>query len=224
MIKYVAYYRVSTKKQGHSGLGLEAQRRDIELYLTNYSNTPYTLLESFTDIDSGSLDNRPELTKAITLAKSEKAIILIAKLDRLSRKVSFIANLIEDKKIDFKVACMPNADKFQLQLYAVLAEQERDFISIRTKAALSEAKARGTKLGGLRDKTMARNKAIQKQATERANQLSGIITPLREQGISLQSIADNLNKLNYQTARGGKFTSMQVLRTIKRIKNKEITK
>ena len=112
---------------------------------------------------------------------------------------------------------MPNADKFQLQLYAVLAEQERDFISIRTKAALKEAKERGAKLGGLRDKTMQRNIAIQEQALARAKSLEEIITPLRMQGLSLQKIADNLNKLGYQTARNGKFTAMQVSRTLSRL-------
>ena len=139
--RYVIYKRVSTKEQGRSGLGLEAQDRDIRIFLEAFSEVPWEIVGEFLDILTGTDDSRPELAKAIDLAKREKATLLVSKLDRLSRKVSFIANLMDDKKLDFRVAQMPSADKFQLHIYAALAEQEREFISQRTKAALREAKA-----------------------------------------------------------------------------------
>jgi DNA invertase Pin-like site-specific DNA recombinase len=215
-LEFVLYLRVSTSKQGSSGLGVEAQKRDIDLYLNNYVSSPYSIIEEFTEVETGKANDRPVLAKAIELAKSNSATLLVAKLDRLSRRVSFIAQLLEDKKLDFKVACMPNADKFQLHIYSALAEQERDFISKRTKAALAVAKERGVKLGGLRDKTGKRNKVIKEQAKARAIKLKGVIQPLRQQGLSMQRIADELNQLGYQTARGGKFTAMQVKRSIDR--------
>ena len=139
MVKFVTYYRVSTKGQGDSGLGLDAQKRDVQIYLDNYADIPFDVIGTFTDIDSGTNNGRSELAKAIELAKKHKAVLLVAKIDRLSRKVSFVAGLLEDKALQFKVAQMPHADKFQLHIYAALAEQERDFISKRTKAALAEA-------------------------------------------------------------------------------------
>ena len=157
MKQYVIYKRVSTAEQGRSGLGMEAQQRDIELYLNNYSEVPFEILGEFLDVRSGKDDDRPELTKAIALAKRSGAELLVSKLDRLSRRVSFIAALMEEKKLTLRVASMPTADSFQLHIYAALAEQERNFISLRTKAALAEAKSRGQKLGGMRDKTMKRN-------------------------------------------------------------------
>jgi DNA invertase Pin-like site-specific DNA recombinase len=119
--------------------------------------------------------------------------LLVAKLDRLSRKVSFIATLMEDRRVSLRVAAMPSADKFQLHIYAALAEQEREFISIRTKAALAEAKVRGVKLGGLRDETGKRNAAVQANAKKRAEKVAGIVVPLRNQGASLRDIAAALD-------------------------------
>lgn len=217
MKQYVTYYRVSTKKQGDSGLGLEAQKRDINLFLDNYSEVPYEVLAEFTDVESGSNADRPELQKAITLAKKEGATLLVAKLDRLSRKVSFIAQLMEDEKLDFKVSSMPTADKFQLHIYAALAEQERDFISKRTKAALAEAKARGVKLGGLRDKTNARNKAKVDVADKAAEKLRGLVTPMIEQKLSLRAIATSLNNSGLKTAKGNEYSAMTVKRLVDRL-------
>ena len=153
MIKYVTYIRVSTQEQGRSGLGLEAQTRDIDTYLKNFSGQPYTVIKEFVEVLSGSDDSRPELFKAVSLARKEKAVLLVAKLDRLSRKVSYIAALMDDKTVQFRVANLPQADNFQLHIYAALAEQERAFISQRTKAALAVAKSNGVKLGGLRPNT-----------------------------------------------------------------------
>ena len=217
MIRYVTYKRVSTKEQGRSGLGLEAQERDIALFLESYSEEPWEVLGEFVEVQSGSDDTRPELGKAIALAKKEGAVLLVAKLDRLSRDVHFITGLMKDKRLQFKVASMPYADKLQLQIYAVLAEQERDFISQRTKAALQQAKARGTRLGGLRDKTMKRNVILKAQADERARKLEGIVRPMRERGASLREIAASLNEAGIQTPRGGDWQAQQVKRLLDRL-------
>ncbi|WP_273794512.1 recombinase family protein [Brucella intermedia] len=214
--QYVVYTRVSTAEQGKSGLGLEAQERDIELYLTNYSEVPYEVIGEFQDVLSGATDDRPELAKALDLARKTGAELLVAKLDRLSRKVSFIATLMDDPRVKLRVASMPNADKFQLHIYAALAEQERDFISKRTTAALAAAKARGVKLGGLRDTTMKRNAAIQDKAKREAEKVMKIVGPLKASGQSLASIAVTLNDMKVPTSRGGQWTAMQVSRVIAR--------
>jgi DNA invertase Pin-like site-specific DNA recombinase len=217
MKRYVIYRRVSTDEQGKSGLGLEAQDRDIRLYLEGYSDQPFEVVAEFTEVASGSDDRRPELTKALDMARKHGAELLVAKLDRLSRKVSFIASLLDDRKVQLRVAAMPQADKFQLHIYAALAEQEREFISIRTKAALKEAKARGVKLGGARDKTLKRNQEVQRKAIERAQSVAGLIQPLREAGKSLREIAAELNRAGVRTARGGEWQASQVKRTIERL-------
>lgn len=201
--KYVIYYRVSTKRQGESGLGLEAQERDISLFLDNYSDVPFEVVGTFTDVESGKHATRPELEKALNMARAQSAELLVAKLDRLSRRVSQIAALMDDKKLSIRVAAMPNADKFQLHIYAALAEQERDFISLRTKQALASAKERGTKLGGLRDATMKRNAAARRVADIAAHRIADIALPLRESGKSYQAIANALNAAKVQTPRGG---------------------
>lgn len=217
MQRYIIYRRVSTADQGKSGLGLEAQTRDIGLYLETYSPEPYEVIAEYLDVQSGKDDDRPELGKAIDHAKREKATLLVSKLDRLSRKVSLISKLMEDKKLDFRVASMPNADKFQLHIYAALAEQERDFISQRTKAALRQAKERGVALGGLRDKTMKRNEAIKEQAQRRAEKLESIVSPMKQQGATLREIASALNAAGITTARDGKWSAVQVKRVLERL-------
>jgi DNA invertase Pin-like site-specific DNA recombinase len=218
--KYVIYRRVSSKSQGESGLGLEAQDRDIALFLDNYSDTPFEVLDTFTDVLSGADAHRPELQKAIELAKKEGAELLVSKLDRLSRKVSFIAALMDDKALNIKVASMPNADAFQLHIYAALAEQERNFISLRTKQALAAAKARGVKLGGLRDKTMKRNEAAKKAADAAADRVASIIVPMRDSGSSYQKIADALNAANVPTPRGKKWAAMSVKNAADRLSSR----
>lgn len=217
MQRYVIYRRVSTSEQGRSGLGLDAQDRDIGLFLEGFSEVPYEVLGTFTDVLSGASDDRPQLAKALEVVRKERATLLVSKLDRLSRKVSFIAALMDDKAVQLRVAAMPSADKFQLHIYAALAEQEREFISARTKAALAEAKARGTKLGGLRDATGKRNEVVKAQATKRAEKVAGIVVPLHRQGESLRHIADVLNASGITTARGGAWHPSQVKRTLERL-------
>jgi len=216
MKQYVIYTRVSTAEQGRSGLGLEAQLRDIDIFLDRFSAVPWEIVGRFEDVQSGGDDSRPELAKALAMSRQTGAELLVSKLDRLSRRVSFIANLMDDPKVKLRVAQMPNADKFQLHIYAALAEQERDFISARTKAALSAARERGSKLGGLRDKTMRRNAAIQERAAAEAAKLVPVIVPLRQSGKTLAQIAQALETMGVQTSRGGKWTAKQVSRVLDR--------
>lgn len=214
--KYIAYLRVSTKEQGRSGLGLEAQKRDINLFISNYASEG-DLLETYTDVVSGSNSSRQALTEAITRAKQLNATLIVSKLDRLSRKVSFVATLMEDKTLKLKVASMPNADKFQLHIYAALAEQERDFISMRTKAALAAKKASGAILGGLRDKTNQRNKEKQRIADKNARQVATLVVPMRESGMSFRSIANRLNTNGLVTQQGKRFTAQTISNVLKRV-------
>ncbi len=205
MERFIIYRRVSTRKQGDSGLGLEAQDRDIGIFLDSYAEQPFEVIGTFTDVESGSKADRIELSRALELASQEAATIIVAKLDRISRSVAFIATLLEDKRVGLRVASMPYADKFQLHIYAALAEQEREFISKRTKAALAEAKARGVKLGGLRAKTRDRNIRWIAQADKRAEKVWPTIRDRRAAGGTYQAIANELNSLGVTTARGGKW-------------------
>lgn len=216
MRKYVVYTRVSTDEQGRSGLGLEGQERDIEIFLTNFTEVPYEVIGRYEEVMSGGSDDRPQLALALKQVRSTGAELLIAKLDRLSRKVSFIAMLMDDKAVKLRVASMPQADKFQLHIYAALAEQERTFISERTKAALKAAKARGVKLGGLRDPTMRRNTAIEARAKADAERVMKVVGPMRAGGATLATIAATLNETGIATARGGSWTPTQVSRVIER--------
>jgi DNA invertase Pin-like site-specific DNA recombinase len=217
MRKYVIYTRVSTDEQGKSGLGLEAQQRDIELFLHGYSEIPWAVVERFTEVASGADDDRPVLREAIGCAKRTNAELLVAKLDRLSRKVSFLANLMDDRKLQIRVASMPAADKFQLHIYAALAEQEREFISSRTKAALKAAKARGVKLGGDRHGALeAANERRLSASTEHAVRVAEIARPMREAGTPLATIAEALNAQGMRAAGGGAFTATAVKRLLAR--------
>ena len=175
------------------------------------------MLEAFTDIQSGKDNDRPVLMKALDQCRKTGATLLVSKLDRLSRRLSFIALLMEDPKVIFRVASIPRASKMELHLYAMLAEQERDFISMRTKAALAVAKSRGTKLGGLRDATFKRNDALQAAAQERASKIADLVQPLRSAGQTLRQIAEALNAGKVSTARGGIWSASQVMRVIERL-------
>ena len=210
MKQFVVYTRVSTKRQGDSGLGLEAQERDIAIFFESYAEQPYEVLERFCDVESGLKADRPQLTAAIALAKRTGATLLVARLDRLSRSVAFIATLMEDKKLDFRVATMPTACKFNLHIYAALAEQEREFISKRTKAALQAAKARGVKLGGARPEAEARHAAVKATADGNAVRVSKAIKSHRLAGATHREIAEHLNQLKVTTARGGAWYATTV--------------
>lgn len=204
MKQFVLYYRVSTRRQGDSGLGLDAQHRDIELYLNTYAEVPFEVLGEFQDVKSGKDDDRPEFWKAVDRAEKTGATLVVAKLDRLSRDVETIAHILKRKKLNFVVASMPHADKFQLHIYAALAEQEREFISLRTKQALAPMKGTG-KLGGNRGNIDKLNEAARQSADAYAMKVMDTIEPLRQAGRTLQQIADTLNKTGVKTARGGKW-------------------
>ena len=222
--KYVIYLRVSTKQQGDSGLGLEAQERDIDIFLNSYNKGQFEVIGKFKDIMSGkgSVEERPTFKKAVELAKQHNATLLVAKLDRLSRDVETVARLI--KAVDIKVACMPYADKFQLHLYAALAEQERDFISARTKAALQAAKARGVKLGGaanvgkthkVSSKTKLDNqKKYVTQTQPKYEYLRPALTNMRDNHYTYQQCADNLNLMGTLTPNNSKWCPVKVSRAL----------
>ena len=205
MRKYVTYRRVSSTEQGKSGLGLEAQARDIQLFFDNYAESPYEVVGDFVETHTGSDNDRPQLNAAIALAKKTGAVMVVAKLERPSRRVSFLAALMGEKGLDFKVAQMPYANRFQLHIYAALAEQERAFISQRTTAALQAAKAIGIRLGGPVHHINVLAKAKKQRALKDARKVEGVIVPLRQSGSSLRTICGVLNALGARTSKGGVF-------------------
>lgn len=226
MEKIVAYYRVSTDRQGKSGLGLEAQREAISRHIAGKGE----IVAEFTEIESGRKSDRPELIKALAAAKWQRATLIVAKLDRLSRNMAFLSNLIESG-VNFRCTDLPQIEgptgRFLLHQMAAIAELEAGMISARTKAALTAAKARGTKLGGWRPRTgqsdsgalQAARDAAGRLADERATQVSPAIQNLRAGGAtSLRELADGLNAARVPTARGsGPWTAMQVQRVMARI-------
>ena len=196
VINFIAYFRVSTERQGKSGLGLAAQRRKISDFVSGAG----TLIAEFCDIQSGKDDSRAELQRAIQLAKREGAKIVIARLDRFSRRVSFIASILE-QGIGLVCAEMPNASDFQLHIFAALAQEERRLISERTKAALAEAKRRGKILGANGTNLAAKNR---KAADEFASQLR-LKLDADLMGCSYSEIARHLNAAGVRTVTGRKF-------------------
>lgn len=222
-MKYIAYYRVSTEKQGQSGLGLEAQKRDIRIFMESFASADDILVQEFVEVESGRHDDRSKLEEAMRLCKEQGATLLVSKLDRLSRRVSFIASLLEDRQFQFKVAQMPYADKFQLHIYAALAEQERDFISQRTKAALAVKKAEGVKLGAAAHKEAVKPKGLKRQplaAIQFANQFAPELKIMREIGLTYEQIAGKFNDKGYKTREGGLFSKGQVQRMCVRLEVK----
>jgi DNA invertase Pin-like site-specific DNA recombinase len=213
--KFIAYYRVSTDKQGQSGLGLDAQRAAVMNYLNGGS---WKLVGEFTEVESGKNSDRMQLRAAQAACKKHKAKLVIAKLDRLSRNVAFIANLLE-AGTDFVAADNPHANKAMVQMMAVFAEMERDAISKRTKEALAAAKARGVKLGNprLAEAIEATNEARRKAADSFAANVRPIIREIQKSGIgSLRGVAKALSARGVKTARGGEWTAVQVSDVLRR--------
>lgn len=206
--KFIAYFRVSTERQGRSGLGLAAQRRKISDFVAGGG----TLIAEFCDVQSGKDDSRVELLRAIQLAKRENAKIVIARLDRFSRRVSFIAGILE-QGIGLVCAEMPNATDFQLHTFAALAQEERRLISERTKAALAEAKRRG-KILGLNGRYLAAKN--RKAADDFAFQLGAKLDAdlLRR---SYSEIARHLNDAGITTVTGQKFYPQTVKNYLQRL-------
>ena len=221
--RFVSYLRVSTAKQGHSGLGLEAQRQAVADYLNGGS---WQLVTEVVEIESGKRSDRPKLTEALRLCRLHNATLVIAKLDRLSRDAHFLLGL-EKAGVEFVAADMPSANHLTVGIMAMVADEERRMISRRTKDALAAAKARGKKLGGNRgnlpvigDKGRAISLAArQAKARSRAADLVPIIAELRAAGVvSLQQIAAELNARGIRAARGGAWSREQVRRVLEQEK------
>jgi DNA invertase Pin-like site-specific DNA recombinase len=216
--KYIAYYRVSTKRQGLSGLGLEAQKESVATYLSGKGK----LVAEFTEVEHGTRkgNHRPQLAAALAQCRIHGATLIIAKLDRLARNVAFTSNLMESS-VEFVCCDMPSANRFTIHVLAAAAEHEAEMISTRTKLALAAAKRRGIQLGGDRGNThliyRKGNKASAKVrgelAQRRATDLLPVIEAIKAEGAaSLREIAEGLNLRNIPTARGGEWSAVQVLR------------
>ena len=220
--KFVAYYRVSTAQQGHSGLGLDAQREAVMRYLSNGGWPP---LAEFTEIETGkganALDRRPQLKAALAYARKHKATLIIAKLDRLARNAIFILEL-KRSEVEFIACDIPEASTFTIGLMAILAQQERELISARTKAALAAKKRRGETLGKpenfKQEGRIKGSEAMKAKASGNLNnrRATGYAKSLKEQGLTLQAIADKLNAEGYETARGKMFEKVTVKRLLER--------
>ena len=208
---FVAYYRVSTDRQGRSGLGLEAQQKAVADYL---NGGDWSLIAQLTEVETGRRNRRPELEKALALCRKHKAKLVIAKLDRLSRNLSFIAALM-DSGVEFVAVDNPHANKLTLHILAAVAEHEREMISERTKGALQAAKARGVKLGRNGSERLAplhRSTAIQYART-----IAPILVELKGKGLSARQIAVELRARSVPTANGGEWHAQTVLRAIRRL-------
>ncbi|MCQ4160842.1 recombinase family protein [Roseomonas sp. GC11] len=219
MTDYCSYFRVSTESQGRSGLGLEAQRTAVAAFLRPSDR----IVAEFTEVESGNAVRRPQLDAALALCRRRRATLLVAKLDRLARRVSLISTLM-DSDIPFVAADMPEANRLTVHIIAAVAEHERQMISQRTKAALAAAKARGTKLGGDRgwrpsaDESAAARAALVEAATRHAWLVLPEVERLRAEGrITLAALADGLAEAGVRTPRGGNWTPTAVRRALLRV-------
>jgi DNA invertase Pin-like site-specific DNA recombinase len=216
--RFVAYYRVSTAQQGRSGLGLEAQREAVRAFL---ASTGGAVAEAFTEIESGKNADRPQLARALDVCRLTGAVLVIAKLDRLSRDAHFLLGL-EKAGVEFVAADMPNANRLTVRLMAVIAQEEREMISARTKAALAAAKARGTKLGGNRggpkvDPARARGRATRSRtADDYAREVGPIALAAWQASDSYGQTAAVLTERGIKTPGGGKWTRAAVRSLIQR--------
>ncbi len=208
---FVSYLRVSTDRQGKSGLGLEAQRAAVTAHLTGAA---WTLLAEMVEVESGKETiDRPELARAMALCRLTGAVLCVAKLDRLSRDAHFLIGL-DKADVDFVAVDMPNANKLTVGIMALVAQQEREAISARTKAALAAAKARGMKLGGYRGvpppaSAMASAARIAK-ADLFASRVGPLVRELQATDVTLEAIARELTVRGVRTARAGAWTGQAV--------------
>ena len=222
----IAYLRVSTRRQGRSGLGMEAQREALTRFVEAEG---FEIVSEFTEVETGkgadALELRPQLAAAMESARRMNAPVIVAKLDRLSRDVHFISGLMKHRVRFVVTELGPDADPFMLHLYAALAEKERALISERTRAALVAAKARGQKLGNPKGAAHLRaygnTKAVQTvraDAQARAEALERVIQELRGEGVtSANGLAKALNERSIAAARGGAWTARSVLNVLSRI-------
>lgn len=221
--KLVAYLRVSTAKQGQSGLGMEAQQAAIEAYAKRVAAR---VVQTFVEVESGKLNARPELEKALHLAKVTGATLIVGKLDRLSRNAAFLLTL-RDSGVKFLAADMPEANDITIGILAVVAQSERVAIAKRTREALAAAKARGAKLGNPNGAAALRRagkgnsaslEVIKAKAEQHARDLAPIVDCLAAEGItSLGAIASALNERGMKTPRGGAWHKSSVRNLIERL-------
>jgi DNA invertase Pin-like site-specific DNA recombinase len=218
--KFISYLRVSTQRQGRSGLGLEAQRNTVADYL---NGGRWKLVEEVVEVESGKRSDRPALGRALSLCRIHNAVLLVAKLDRLARNVAFISSLMESG-VEFVAVDLPQANKLTIHVMAAMAEYEAQAISARTKAALLAAKARGIRLGGYRwniQSVALKGNAAGLQiraakARKRASDLLPIIKAIRQEGvISLRQIAAALDERGIKAPRGGAWSAVQVQRVLR---------
>ena len=213
--QYVAYFRVSTQRQGASGLGLAAQRTSVNGYIYNRGE----IRTEFTDVESGKKNNRPKLLEAITHCKERGGILLIAKLDRLTRNVAFIFTL-RDSGVEFVCADMPEANTLTIGVMATMAQHEREVIGDRTRKALAEKKKAGFVLGKPENLTLeAVQKGLQvrqQNARDHENnrRAAALATSLRESNRSWSEVARMLNEYGFRTRRGKQFQAVQVQRIV----------
>lgn len=213
MKKFVSYYRVSRKEQGISGLGLSAQKSSVVKYVESLDGV---IIQEFTEIETGTNKReRIEIHKAIQMAKNENAVLVIAKLDRLARNVSFVSSLM-DAGIEFLAVDMPSANNFTIHIFSALAEQEAKLIGSRTRLALAELRKSGVTLGNPKNlNSDARAKGIQKIKenainNDRNRQAQSVILSCKERGMSYREIAKYLNELNFKTRYGNQFLAPTV--------------
>lgn len=216
--KYVTYYRVSTERQGRSGLGLEAQRSAVATFLKHQDGRE---VATFTEVETGKRNDRPQLGAALKRCKQTNATLLVAKLDRLSRNAAFLLNL-RDAGVKFQALDLPEVNTLALGVLAVIAQHERETISARTKAALAARKARGLPLGTPRDLSTWQAagaatgcKTNSDKAREWALDQREVIESARAAGAkTLQAIADHLNGESITTRRGSHWTPAAVSRVV----------
>lgn len=230
--KYVTYYRVSTLRQGRSGLGLDAQKELVNTFLDMGNQ----VLAEFIEVESGKVANRPKLLEAIEFCKSHNATLLVAKLDRLSRNLHFITTL-EKTGVDFVCADMPEANTLTIHIFGAVAQHEREIISKRTKDALAQAKKRGVLLGAANPKirerlevarrkkststsispkkyNVSREGKLRESTLDFVLSVKDIIEPLRNLGASNIKIVEVLNRQNIKTKKGGEWTLTQLHRVL----------
>ena len=217
---FVAYYRVSTQKQGKSGLGIEAQKAAVAQYVSRNGGK---VAAEFQEVESGKRSDRPQLALALERCRLTRSTLIVAKLDRLTRDVAFLCRL-RDSKVDFVAVDNPNATPLTVTILIAVAEEERRLASVRTKVALQAAKARGVKLGnpngaqafGARSRAGA-VEALKAKADSFAQSLAGIVQPLLAAGLSLRKVAERLNAEGIVTAQGKAWQANSVKRLADRL-------
>ena len=208
---YVCYFRVSTQKQGHSGLGLDAQRNAVQRYVAANHGT---VLHEFTELESGRAVNRPQLNSALALCRQKRAVLLIAKLDRLGRNVHFLSGMME-AGVDFVAVDQPTKDKFMLHIQAAFAEEEARRISLRTKEALAAAKRRGVIIGAT---GAARAVKYKQEARQRAEGYRHLVAEIQADGArTTKDFRDALNSRGVAGPGGGRWHLPNTHRLLRRL-------